>query len=138
MHRVLQQNWIVGKSCLVEEEHREALLDILNLLSEKVDANGEAEELPEEKPEGHFEDLTENEQDEAAVESELILEETDSDEAAGAEIVEKEPEDQSEGEDVLQAAGVEEVQEEVIYKAEDDYGEIPIWYYCPNGSLIKR
>lgn len=140
MHRILQQNWIEGKSCLAEEEHRQALLDILNLLSEQAEASGEAVTMPEEKQEEQLETLIDQETQEIAA-IEILPKEADSMEAAELETKEteeKETEGKMEKEVSLQGADLEGTQEEVLYVGEEDCGKIPIWYYCPNGSLIKR
>ncbi|MFA5537358.1 MAG: hypothetical protein WDA53_09340 [Bacillota bacterium] len=138
MHMVLQQNYIGGKNCLVEEQHREALMDILNLLSEKAQSREEAEAVPAQKHEELPEIAGEEQQEAIISEAELISKEEQTGEEGS--VQEEQMEDQQViiEEGVVVKADVGEAQEMSSGNSEDDCGKVPIWYYCPNGSLIKR
>ncbi len=140
MHRVLQLNHIGGKNCLAEEEHQKALMDILNLLSEKAQSGKEAEAVPapaqkqEELPEIIGEDL----QQDVTSEAKSISEEEHPGEDDNMQAEQMAEQEVLTAEDISKKGDIGEIQGVLLGKSEDDCGKVPTWYYCPNGALIKR
>ncbi|NLL18764.1 MAG: hypothetical protein GX262_07030 [Clostridia bacterium] len=146
MHRVLQQKWVNGKACLVEDGELEILLDVLNLSSDDVTQQREAESVSERNQEDYQEAevLTD---DQVVDLSQILAEEQQVDSREGDETVElvdntmatEEANEDGEVEELEQVT-TEEAEELELQHYQDDDGEddqVVTWYYWPNGSLMK-
>lgn len=140
MHRVLQQQWINGKACLVEDGELDALLDILNLSSEKVEEQREAD-LVSDRNEEEFlahEHLPEDAEDDIEVTVAVVGagdDEFETDTDTGAMISDEGAIEQEE--EVPETAALELQEEEPA--AEPDEGDrVVTWIYWPNGLLVKQ
>lgn len=149
MHRVLQQKWINGKACLLEEGELDTLLDVLNLSSDDVIQPREAEPVADNKQEDFLEEETLTDDDQDVYLSQSLAEEQqvdshEDDETVGlvdnAVVIEETNSDEDGGVEDWEQVSLEEGEEAELQHYQDDDQEddqVVTWYYWPNGSLMK-
>lgn len=133
MFRVLQQEWINGRSCLVEEEQRDALLEFLNSPTDIEHGKGEEEVMPDYSVEEVLEEKEEGTL--AAISEEAPPEEEEA-------ITLEEPSIEIEGEETepeIEEIVLEDHEEEILVEPEEEeeFVYVTTWYYSPNGSLTQ-
>lgn len=150
MHLVLQQEWINGKSYLVENSELNTLLDILNLSSDVLEREEEADTLS----------VIKEPEEVLAWDEEASPVDVDGQESLEQDILAVK-QDEVEGEQLGEAAGANEMTAEIPLGVEElscngEEGELQqedeqvlasepepeqdvvvAWYYWPNGTLLK-
>ncbi|HHW08238.1 MAG TPA: hypothetical protein GXX34_12045 [Clostridia bacterium] len=133
MHFVLQQEWVNGKRYLVKDGELDSLLDLLNLPSEALEKEGEAEMISEVKePEEFVEPQGE------AYQTGPLSPEVDGGEPESLPDVLDEA-----GEGEVAPAGPEVLEEgpaeaELLGQAAEEEQDVAVaWYYWPNGTIWR-
>lgn len=148
MHLVLQQEWINGKSYLVEKGELDTLLDILNLSSDVLEKEGEADMVSETR---EPEEVLAWEEGTSPVDADeqglferdaMLAEEEDTEQLIEkAEADEITDEITSEPEELSGTGEQEDLQREdeqvLASEPEQEQDVVVAWYYWPNGTMLK-